>query len=141
MISTLLTTFVLSIVVAKTSLAEPLPALRITMISLPVAEPTRSLQFYGDTLGLQLIGKAGEVTLFRAGDVTLVLNHPAATGAKVLAGAMEVIFPVGSVAEGYAKLAARGCTFATAPHEVTTGTWAATFRDPDGHLLTILGPK
>jgi predicted enzyme related to lactoylglutathione lyase len=49
--------------------------------------------------------------------------------------------PVESVEASHGDLKARGCTFTAAPHEVTTGMWAATFTDPDGHKLTILGGR
>jgi predicted enzyme related to lactoylglutathione lyase len=115
--------------------------LRVSMISLGIADSARSIKFYGETLGLPMIGKPGEVTLFKAGDVTLVLNQPAGAGKTKLAGSIEIIFPVNSVAASHKDLAERGCQFVAAPHEITPGMWAATFTDPDGHLLTILGPK
>jgi predicted enzyme related to lactoylglutathione lyase len=112
------------------------------MISLGVKDPARSTKFYGETLGLEMVGKPGEVTMFRAGDVTIVLNQPAAAGARTpLAGTVEVIFPAESVAAAHKSLADRGCQFVAAPHEVTPGLWAATFTDPDGHMLTILGQR
>jgi predicted enzyme related to lactoylglutathione lyase len=58
-----------------------------------------------------------------------------------MVGAVEVIFPVDSVAAAKDELARRGCHFVFDPHEVTTGMWAATFTDPDGHRLTLFGPK
>jgi catechol 2,3-dioxygenase-like lactoylglutathione lyase family enzyme len=111
------------------------------MISLGVKDSARSVRFYGETLGLEMIGKPGEVTLFRAGEVTMVLNRPAGLAARnPLAGTAEVIFPVDSVAAFHEGLQQRGCSFVAAPHEITSGMYAATFTDPDGHLLTILGP-
>jgi len=89
-----------------------------------------------------MVGKPGEVALFRAGEITIVLNEPSARNVKgALAGTVEAIFPVASVAESHRDLEARGCSFIAKPHEVTEGTWAATFTDPDGHRLTILGAK
>ena len=128
---------------AGTVLAQtPPPRLRVSMISLGVADPARSTKFYGETLGLELVGKPGEVTFFKAGDVTLVLNHPAGrTAGERIAGSVEVIFPVESVRASYANLTDRGCKFLREPREVTPGTWAATFTDPDGHRLTVLGPQ
>ena len=112
------------------------------MISLGVTNSARSIEFYGETLGLEMIGKPREVTLFRAGEVTIVLNQPAGAAAhSKIAGSVEVIFPVESVAAAYTRLSERGCVFVAPPHEVTAGVWAATFTDPDGHLLTILGPN
>jgi predicted enzyme related to lactoylglutathione lyase len=120
----------------------PPPKLRVSMIALGVTDMARSIQFYSETLGLQLAGKPGEVTLLRAGDVTIALNHPLGSGAgDRMVGAVEVIFPVESVSAAYGSLVERGCKFLREPREVTPGTWAATFTDPDGHRLTLLGPR
>jgi catechol 2,3-dioxygenase-like lactoylglutathione lyase family enzyme len=116
--------------------------LRVTMIALGVRDIARSIQFYTETLGLELAGKPGEVTLLRAGDVTIVLNHPLGVAAgDAIVGAVEIIFPVAGVAASHEDLAGRGCNFTHQPHEVMPGLWAATFTDPDGHRLTILGPQ
>jgi predicted enzyme related to lactoylglutathione lyase len=78
----------------------------------------------------------------RAGDVLIALNAPLGKSAgSAMIGAVEVIFGVENVAAAHASLAGRGCVFVAAPHEIFPGTWAATFTDPDGHKLTVLGPK
>jgi len=121
--------------------AQPLP-LKVSMISLGVTDPARSIRFYGETLGLQLVGQPGEVTVFQAGNVQISLNHPLGNAAgHAMAGAVEVIFSVEGVVAAHGKLVERGCTFIREPREVFAGTWAATFTDPDGHRLTILGPR
>jgi predicted enzyme related to lactoylglutathione lyase len=118
------------------------PPLRVSMISLGVEDMDRSVKFYGETLGLQMAGKPGEVTSFRAGEVTIVLNRPLGkASAGHIVGAVEVIFSVESVDSVHADLTKRGCNFVRPPREITSGLWAATFTDPDGHRLTILGPK
>jgi predicted enzyme related to lactoylglutathione lyase len=120
----------------------PAPRLRISMISVGVKDVNRSINFYSDMLGLQLVGKPGEVTLFRAGDVTLVVNQPLGLASRTTGSeSVEIVFPVDSVASSYKSLTERGCHFVKSPHEITPGTWAATFTDPDGHLLTILGAQ
>ncbi len=130
-------------VAAGVALAQTAPPpLRVSMIVLGVKDTARSIQFYGETLGLQLAGKPGEVTIFRAGDVSVALSHPLGRGAgDAMAGATEIVFPVESVAAAHENLAKRGCKFIREPREVTPGTWAATFTDPDGHRLTILGAR
>jgi catechol 2,3-dioxygenase-like lactoylglutathione lyase family enzyme len=134
----LLVTFALGAVFAQ----SPPLQLRVSMIALGVTDTARSIRFYGDTLGFPLVGKPGEVTQFQAGDITIALNHPLGRSAgAAIAGAVEIIFPVESVAAAYGNLIGRGCRFLRAPREVTPGTWAATFSDPDGHRLTILGPR
>jgi catechol 2,3-dioxygenase-like lactoylglutathione lyase family enzyme len=116
--------------------------LRVSMISLGVTDPDRSIRFYAETLGLEMLGKPGEVTLFRAGEVNLALNHPAGRSAgDRIAGSVEVIFPAESVAALHSELAGRGCPFLREPREVMPGMWAATFTDPDGHRLTLFGPR
>jgi predicted enzyme related to lactoylglutathione lyase len=134
---------ILPILAAGLAFAQTPPMnFRVSMLSLPVKEMKRSVKFYGETLGLQLSGPPGEVTLYRAGDILIALNQPAGDGGgSALAGRVEVIFPVESVAATHAELVKRGCKFLGAPKEVTSGTWAATFTDPDAHRLTILGPR
>ncbi len=107
---------------------------KVSMVSLGVKDMARSVQFYAETLGLTIAGQPGVVTFVQAGDVMIVLNGPARSG-------VEVIFPSESVGATHAELESRGCPFVAAPHEVTPGLWAATFADPDGHNLTVLGPQ
>ncbi len=115
-------------------------AMRFSMISLGVTNMDRSVEFYRDTLGMELTGGIGEVTMVRAGDLTIALNLPLAqsVGAQIV-GAVEVIFNVDSVVDSHANLTLRGCNFVNAPREIFAGTYATTFIDPDGHRLTIMG--
>ena len=137
-----MTTSLLTTLLATVAFAQSPPTLRVSMISLGVQDMVRSVQFYGETLGLKISGQPGEVTMFQAGAVMIALNHPLGrASADRMVGAVEIIFPVESVASGHADLSKRGCSFVVAPREVTSGLWAATFTDPDGHRLTILGPK
>jgi predicted enzyme related to lactoylglutathione lyase len=138
-----MTTPLLITLFAGAALAQtPSAQFRVSMIALGVTDTARSIKFYGETLGLQLIGKPGEVTLFRAGEMTIALNHPLGrTAGDAIVGAVEIIFPVESVATSHRSLVERGCRFLREAREVTPGVWAATFTDPDGHRLTILGPR
>jgi predicted enzyme related to lactoylglutathione lyase len=93
----------------------------------------RSIKFYGETLGMQLVGRPGEVTIFQAGAVQIALNHPLGNFAgNAMVGAVEVIFSVESVFAAHGNLVERGCTFIRERREVFAGTWAATFTDPEG---------
>lgn len=140
--SLLLTLPLLTALTMGMALAETSTPMRLSMISLGVKDPARSVKFYTEILGLKLVGAPKEVTLLQAGDFTLVLNQPLARAAgDAIVGALEVIFSVTSVAASHRDLMEKGCQFIAAPREVTTGTWAATFTDPDGHRLTILGPQ
>jgi len=78
------------------------------------------------------------------------LRFAIATGAaesKALAQTLRVEFARSGAQSHDAKIYPRRIAFETsansprAPREVFTGTWAATLTDPDGHRLTILGPR
>ncbi|MBI4903545.1 MAG: VOC family protein [Acidobacteria bacterium] len=136
----MITSFLLAL--AGFAMHQPAPGLRVSMVSLGVRDMARSILFYGETLGLPISGKPGEVTLFRAGEIMIALNQPLgrASGDNVV-GALEVIFPVESVTAAHKVYTDRGCRFLTQPRELFPSTWGATFTDPDGHKLTLLGPK
>lgn len=135
-----LSTLVAGVLLAQ---AQPIP-MRLSMISLGVKDTARSVKFYRDTLGFPLVAEPepGEVAIFQAGAVQITLNRPLANAAgNAIVGAIEVILSVDSVVSAHSKLVERDCNFIREPHEVFSGTWAATFTDPDGHRLTILGPR
>ena len=135
-------TLILALTAGAILAQSPPPRMHVTMIALGVKDTARSVKFYGETLGMQLVGKPGEVTLFEAGGVRIALNHPLGNVAgEAMVGTVEVVFSVDSVAASYTALGERGCSFIAEPHEIFAGTWAATFTDPDGHRLTILGAR
>ena len=76
-----------------------------------------------------------------AGSVTLSLSEAHAKLATPVAGGTEIVFDVADVTAAHETLQARGVEFLNAPRNVTGDQWAANFRDPDGHLLSIFGPE
>ena len=76
-----------------------------------------------------------------AGGVTLSLSTTHAKLATPVAGGTEVVFGVADVTAAHEALRARGVEFLNAPRNVTGDQWAANFRDPDGHLLSVFGPE
>ena len=111
------------------------------MIMLGVEQIERSVKFYRDTLALELQHQSAEFAFFAAGGITLALGLPLGQAVQAKAGAVEIIFPVESVTAAHGLLQERGCQFLNAPREVTSGSWAATFTDPDRHRLTLFGPR
>ena len=71
----------------------------------------------------------------------LMLNSGLRRPEGPLAGAMEIVVAAESVTAGHRQLIEKGCKFINEPREVTPGSWACTFSDPDGHWLTLFGPK
>ena len=114
---------------------------RIGNIMLGTADLERSLKFYNTVLGLPVQFQSTEMAFLDAGAITLSLSTPHARLSTPVAGATEVVFVVESVRQAHADLSARGITFLNAPRNVTGDQWAANFRDPDGHLLSIFGPE
>jgi predicted enzyme related to lactoylglutathione lyase len=114
---------------------------KISMIMLGVENVARSVAFYRDVVGLELQSQSTEFAFLSTGSVTLALSLPLGLHAQPRAGAMEMVFPVESVSTSQRLLKEKGCIFLNEPHEVTPGSWAVNFRDPDGHYLTLLGSK
>jgi predicted enzyme related to lactoylglutathione lyase len=131
-------TLALAVLFAGTVLAQsPTPNLKASMIVLGVSDLNRSLKFYRDTLALSSVPAPGDLPMFRSGELTIVLNGslPPANGG------FELVFPVESVSAVQKQLIERGCKFLGEPREITPNLWASTFNDPDGHHLTLFGPR
>ena len=117
---------------------------RLTQISnvmLGTTDLARSLGFYRDTLGLAVQFQVPGLVFLNAGGVTLSLSETHAKLATPVAGGTEIVFGVADVTAAHKALRARGVAFLNAPRNVTGDQWAANFRDPDGHLLSVFGPE
>jgi predicted enzyme related to lactoylglutathione lyase len=114
---------------------------KILMVMLGVTNMDTSVAFYRDLLGLELTSQSAEFAFFSGGGVTLALNAALGKAVPPAKSSVEIVFPVDSVAAAHRKLSERGCKFLNPPREVNPGNWAATFSDPDGHVLSVYGPK
>ena len=113
----------------------------ISMIMLGVRDLEQSRMFYEDRLGLKVSQKIPGYVFLETGAVTLILSESLAKNVSPVAGATEVIFSVNDIRVAHAALMTKGVAFTQEPHNVAGSMWAANFRDPDGHLLTIFGPE
>lgn len=114
---------------------------QISNVMLGTTDLARSLAFYRDTLGLAVQFEMPGFAFLNAGGVTLSLSEAHAKLATPVAGGTEIVFGVADVTAAHAALRARGVEFLNAPRNVTGDQWAANFRDPDGHLLSVFGPE
>ena len=114
---------------------------RIGVVMLGVTDLGRSLAFYRDTLGLPLRGTGGEFAFLDAGGITLALRETPDLGAPSDDRRVEVVFSVEDIQAAHASLRSRGVEFRREPRVVTGDQHAADFRDPDGHVLSIFGPR
>ena len=115
--------------------------LRIGNIMLGTTDLERAVAFYHVTLGLPLQSQTAGFAFLDAGSLTLSLSTAHARLSDPVAGGVEVVFAVDGVQESHAELKDRGVEFLTEPSHVTGDQWAANFRDPDGHLLSVFGPE
>ncbi len=115
--------------------------MEIRLVVLGVSDLAKSVAFYRDRAGFDLQNQMGSLAFFAAGGITLMLNANLRRPDCSVAGATEIVISADSVTSRFNDLKQRGCTFINEPREVTPGSWAATFTDPDGHWLTLFGPK
>jgi len=115
---------------------------QIGIIMLGVKDTARSVAFYRDQLGLTVKMGFEGFTFLDAGAVTLVLSESLAQATSgPIAGATEVVFSVPAVRAAHASLRSRGVEFTHEPRQVSGPMWAANFRDPEGHGLSVFGPE
>ena len=100
----------------------------------------RAVAFYRDLVGLPVQMESPEFAFLDAGPVTLALRA-VSDAEEVESGANEVVLGVDGVREAHAEMSERGLTFLNEPRPITGEQWGVNFRDPDGHLLSIFGPK
>jgi predicted enzyme related to lactoylglutathione lyase len=114
---------------------------KINFVALGVSDLMRSVRFYQEVVGFDLQGQMEQFAFFNAGGITLMLNAGLRRPNDAMVGAMELVLGAEGVTTHYEELKRRGCNFVNEPHQVTGDSWAATFSDPDGHWLTLFGPK
>ncbi len=115
---------------------------KIGLIMLGVTDLAKSVAFYRDKLGLALAQEiAGEFAFLNGGGVTLALAIPLAKHTGQGPGCTEVVFSVDDITAAHEALKSKGVQFTHEPRNVTGPMWAANFNDPDGHRLSIFGPK
>ncbi len=112
----------------------------VSNVMLGTTDLARSVAFYTETLGLELQFQNEGFAFLGGGGVTLTLSTAHAKLSDPVAGGAEIVFGVDDVNQTHAALSDRGVEFLNAPRNVTGDQWAANFRDPDGHLLSVFGP-
>ena len=110
---------------------------RVSYIMLGVTNLQASCRFYRDRLGLAVTRQTDDVMFVAAGSLSLVLS----TEVKKDPGATEVVFAVDHVQQAYQALRQAGVTFNHQPRPLTESSWVANFQYPDGHILSLFGPR
>ena len=121
-----------------TDMAADLKLGVLAQVARNVSDIEAAKDWYGQTLGLELIYAFPGMAFFRMGDVRLYLQQDAKPGPE-----SPLYFRVEDIHAAHAQLAARGAVFVNAPHMIYrdpdgTETWLAEFRDPDGRPLALM---
>lgn len=116
-------------------------SLKLGTVMLGVREMERSVAFYRDALGLSVQFASAEFSFLSTGGVALVLRAAAGLEPAGDERWSELVFHVEDIDATHRQLAERGVAFRVEPRIVTGDQLAADFRDPDGHVLSILGPR
>jgi len=131
---------------ATSLFAQQPPGLKANRVIVRVADLTASVAFYRDGVGLPLQSTFDEFAVFGGDGMTLMLqqverkSNAPSTGLSALT---EVVLESADVMKSYQEMKARGVVFLREPFAATTDgsrvLYAATFKDPDGHVLSITG--
>ena len=114
---------------------------RVGYLMVPVRDLGRSLAFYRDALGLAVRFAGDEFAFLDGGGVAIALRKAGNVGPAPADHFIEIVFEVDDIDAAYESLRARGVEFRIAPRPATGDRHVADFRDPDGHVLSIFGPK
>src|ERR1700682_4135462 len=112
---------------------------KASIVILGVTDLKRAVEFYRDQLGLKLTSTNEDFAFFDAGGFTLALRGGLPKLDKADLTASEIAFAREHVKPANQALKALGVEFKREPRIITGTTWATDFRDPDGHVLSIVG--
>ncbi len=120
--------------------------LTVGTILLRVSDLERACAFYGSVLGLREKGRVeGAFVFYDGGSVTLGLHKvgSAPSDPKSLHALTEVSFDTPDIQREFERLRCAGVEFLCgekpmlASSDATHDLYAAPFRDPDGHILSL----
>jgi len=114
---------------------------RIGQIALVVHDLPRAVDFYRDTLGLQLLFQVPpKMAFFDCAGVRLMLSLP--EKAEFDLPSSILYFKVPDIQHAYRMMKDRGAAFEGEPHLVakleTHDLWLAFFKDPDLNFLALM---
>jgi methylmalonyl-CoA/ethylmalonyl-CoA epimerase len=114
---------------------------KVSVVILGVTDLNRAIEFYRERLGLKMTSTNEDFAFFDGGGFTIALRggRPKSDPADLMS--VEIAFAVEHVKAAHQALRTLGVEFKREPRIITGTTWATDFRDPDGHVLSIVGPE
>lgn len=114
---------------------------KASVVILAVTDLNKSIEFYRDRLGLKMTGTNEDFAFFDAGGFSIALRGGRPKAEPTDLSSVEIAFAVDHVKSAHQSLRTQGVEFKREPRVITGTTWATDFRDPDGHVLSIVGPE
>ncbi|OHB76425.1 MAG: hypothetical protein A2Z34_01880 [Planctomycetes bacterium RBG_16_59_8] len=110
----------------------------IEHVTIRVSNLENGLRFYRDVLGLKLQGQnENRYIQFKVGRFRLFLQAGGDT--RTTATDIVIAFAVQDIDMAYEELKRKGVLFSQPPKMQKFGSKTALFRDPDGHILELVG--
>ncbi|MEM1291483.1 MAG: VOC family protein [Cyanobacteria bacterium P01_H01_bin.162] len=109
-----------------------------------VTDVVRSRPFYQELLelNLEVDGSPNGYVVFISGSISIVVENSEAsddtTGELLVGRFTGLSFRVSNISESYNKLLESGVEFLDPPEKQSWGGVIASFRDPDGNILTLI---
>jgi lactoylglutathione lyase len=114
----------------------------LSAVRLFVSDLERAIDFYGETLGLQLAARDESVyAIFQLPNLTLLVERvePGGDEFKELVGRFAgVSFSTENIRAAYDRLSGNGVRFEGPPEKQFWGGILAHFHDPDNNILTLV---
>ena len=136
----IMTEDVLQVLAKMPAETEPIvkPSLKLTHFWLYVRDTQRSIQFYRDILGFDVLQAFPDGALLKVGSIQLGI-HREESDRKSQPGGMSIILNSSDIKRDYATLLKSGVKFLTEIQKQPYGQ-IASFNDPDGYLLELWQP-
>jgi predicted enzyme related to lactoylglutathione lyase len=111
----------------------------VATVWLPVKDMKRAVQFYRDTLGLELKKETDEWSELDANGLMIGLNAREEAGSDSDGGAILTFQPDGGIEDEVTRLKGEGVTFSG---EISDHPWGriAAFTDSEGNTLQVYAP-
>src|SRR2546427_13087978 len=114
------------------------PTLKLTHFWLYVRDTQRSIQFYRDILGFDVLQTFPDGALLKAGSIQLGI-HREEDDRKSQPGGISIILYTSDIKRDYQTLLKSGVKFLTEVQKQPYGQ-IASFKDPDGYLFELWQP-
>jgi catechol 2,3-dioxygenase-like lactoylglutathione lyase family enzyme len=111
----------------------------VANIWMPVRDTDRAVDFYGNTLGFEVVKRDGAWAEVDANGVRIGLNGREPEGAQSSGGPVLTLQPERSLEDTVEDLKGKGVEF---PAEISSHDWGrvATFKDTEGNDLQLYEP-